>query len=63
VYKIYLLIFKRYMTIHRDTLWKSMEEFKIHTKLINVCKTRVQKTRTVVRIEGTLSSSSKIKQD
>ena len=51
------------MTIHRDTLWKSMEEFKIHTKLINVCKTRVQKTRTVVRIEGTLSSSSKIKQD
>jgi hypothetical protein len=33
-----------------------MEEFKIPTKLINVCKTCVQKTRSAVRIEGTLSS-------
>jgi len=33
-----------------------MEEFKIPTKLINMCKTCVQKTRSVVRIEGTLSS-------
>jgi len=33
-----------------------MEEFKIPTKLINMCKTRVQETRSVVRIEGTLSS-------
>jgi len=33
-----------------------MEEFKIPTKLINMCKTCVQETRSVVRIEGTLSS-------
>jgi hypothetical protein len=33
-----------------------MEEFKIPTKLINMCKTCVQKTRSAVRIEGTLSS-------
>jgi hypothetical protein len=33
-----------------------MEEFKISTELINMCKTYVQKTRSVVRIEGTLSS-------
>jgi retron-type reverse transcriptase len=33
-----------------------MEEFKIPTKLIHICKTCVQKTRSVVRIEGTLSS-------
>jgi len=32
-----------------------MKEFKIPTKLINVCKTCVQKTRSAVRIEGTLS--------
>jgi hypothetical protein len=25
--------------IHRDTLWKCMEESKIPTKLINMCKT------------------------
>jgi len=33
-----------------------MEEFKIPTKLINMCKTCSQKTRSAVRIEGTLSS-------
>jgi len=44
------------MTIHRDILWECMEEFKIPTKLINMCKTCVQKTRSVVRIEGTMSS-------
>jgi len=33
-----------------------MKEFKIPTKLINMCKICVQKTRSVVRIEGTLSS-------
>ena len=32
-----------------------MKEFKIPTKLINVCKTCVQETRSTVRIEGTLS--------
>jgi len=33
-----------------------MKEFEIATKLINMCKTCVQKTRSVIRIEGTLSS-------
>ena len=33
-----------------------MEEFKIPTELINMCKTCVWKTRSVVRIEGTLST-------
>jgi len=33
-----------------------MEEFKILTKLINMCKTCVQKARSAVRIEGTFSS-------
>jgi len=47
---------KAYDSIHRDTLWECMKEFKIPTKLINMCKTCVQKTRSVVRIEGTLSS-------
>jgi len=32
-----------------------MKEFKIPTKLINMCKTWVQDTRSGVRIEGTLS--------
>ena len=44
---------KAYDSIHRDTLWKCMEEFKIPTKLINMCKTCVQKTRSAVRIDGT----------
>ena len=42
--------------IHGDTLWECMKEFKMPTKLINMCKTCVQKTRSAVRIEGTLSS-------
>jgi hypothetical protein len=33
-----------------------MEEFKIPTKLISMCKKCVQKTRSEVRIEGILSS-------
>ena len=33
-----------------------MEEFKIPKKLINMCSACVQKTRSAVRIEGTLSS-------
>ena len=47
---------KAYYSIHRDALWKCMKEFKIPFKLINMCKTCVQKTRSAVRIEGTLSS-------
>ena len=36
----YLLIDfqKAYDSIHRDTLWECMKEFKIPTKLINICK-------------------------
>jgi hypothetical protein len=33
-----------------------MEEFRIPTKLINMHKTYIKKTRTAVRIEGTLPS-------
>jgi len=29
---------KAYDSIHRETLWKCVEEFKIATKLINTCK-------------------------
>jgi hypothetical protein len=47
---------KAYESIHRDALRKCLKEFKIPTKLINMHKTCVQKTRSVVRIEGTLSS-------
>jgi len=55
----YLLIDfqKAYDSTHRDALWKCMKELKIPTKLINMCKTCVQKTRSAVRIDGTLSSS------
>ena len=54
---------KAYDSIHRDTLWECMKEFKVPTKLINMCKTYVQKTRSAVRIEGILLSfSPKIKQ-
>ena len=42
-------------SIHGDTLWKRMEEFKIPNKSINTCTTCVQQTRRAVRIEGTLS--------
>ena len=47
---------KAYDSTHRDTLWKCMEEFTIPKKLINLCKTFAQKTKSAVRIEGTLSS-------
>jgi len=47
---------KAYDCIHRDTLWECMKEYKIPTKLINICKTCVEKTRTMVRIEGRLPS-------
>ena len=47
---------KAYDCIHRDTLWQCMEEFKIPKKLINMCKTCLQKTRSAVRIKGTLPS-------
>jgi hypothetical protein len=30
-------------SIQRDAMWKCMEEFKIPTKLINMCKTSVKK--------------------
>ena len=30
---------KAYDSIRRDALWKCMKEFKISTKLINMCKT------------------------
>ena len=30
---------KAYESIHRDTLWECMKDFKILTKLINMCKT------------------------
>jgi hypothetical protein len=53
---------KAHDSIHRDALWACMKEFKIPTKLINICKTCVQKTRSAVRIEGTLSSFKKKKQ-
>ena len=47
---------KAYDSTHRETLWECMKEFKIPTKLITMCKTCVQKTRNVVRKQGTLSS-------
>ena len=47
---------KAYDFTHTDMLWKCMEEFKIPKKLINICRTCIQKTRSAVRIEGTLSS-------
>ena len=52
---------KAYDSIHTDMLWKCKEEFKIPKKLINMCKTCVQKTRSAVRLEGTLSSFSENK--
>ena len=45
---------KVYNSIHRDALWKCMEEFKIPTKLINMRKICVQETRSAVRIGGTV---------
>jgi hypothetical protein len=63
VYNTYLLIFERYVTVHRDMLWKYMEEFKIPTNLINMSKTCVHKKRSAVRIDRTLSSFFIIRQD
>jgi len=40
-------------SLHRDSLWKCMKEFTIPTKLIKMCKTCVQETRSAVRIEET----------
>jgi len=54
-HKCHLLTLKRHMTLHIVTLWKCVEEFKIPTKLINMCRT-CTKTKSAVRIEGTLSS-------
>ena len=60
---LFIDIQKAYDSIHRDAQWECMKEFKVPTKLINMCKTYVQKTRSVVRIEGTLLLfSPKIKQ-
>jgi hypothetical protein len=53
---------KAYDCIHTNALWKCMEEFETPTKLINIYKTCVQKTRSAVTIEGMLSSFLKIKQ-
>ena len=44
------------MTLYIDTPRECMKKFKIPTKLINMCKTCVQKTRSAVRMERTLSS-------
>jgi len=41
------------MTVNGDKLWECIKEFRIPIKLINMCKTCVQKTRSAVRIEGT----------
>ena len=61
---MYNLDFKKaYYSLHKGILQKCMEEFKIPKKLINICKTGVQKTRSADRIEETLSSSFKNKQD
>jgi hypothetical protein len=46
---------KAYDSTQRDAMWKCMEGFEIPTKLINMCKTCVQKARSAVRIEETLS--------
>ena len=47
---------KAYDFILRDTLWERTEGFRIPKKLISMCKTYVQKARSAVIIEGTLSS-------
>ena len=57
MYNILFIDFqKAYDSIHTHMLWKCMEEFKIPKKLINMCKTCAQKTRSAVRTEGKLSS-------
>jgi len=63
VHYLFIDFQKAYYSIHTDALWKCIKEFKIPTKLTNMCKTCVQKARSAVRIEGTaLSSFLKIKQ-
>jgi hypothetical protein len=52
---------KAYDSKHRDTLRKCIKELKIPTKLINTCKICAQKTRSLVRIEGSMSSFIKNK--
>ena len=54
-YSFFIDFRKAYDSIHRDMLWKCMEEFIIRKKLINMFKTCVHKTRSAVRIDGTLS--------
>jgi len=56
IHYLFIDLKRIYDFIHIDTLWKCMEEFKIPTKLINMCKTCIQKRRSAVRIEGALSS-------
>jgi hypothetical protein len=53
---LFIAFQKTYESIQRDTLWKCMEVFKIPSKQINMSKTCVQLTRSVVRIEGMFSS-------
>ena len=51
----YLFIdFQSHMTLHIETCYGNA--FKIPKKVINMCKTFVQKRRSAVRIEETLSS-------
>jgi len=44
-------LFIAFQKAHRATLWECMKEFKLPTKLINMCKTCAQRTRSAVRIE------------
>jgi len=57
VYNIYLLICKRHMTLYIEIHYGNVRKnLKFLLNQINMCKTCVQKTKSVVRIEGTLSS-------
>ena len=56
VHYLFIDLQKAYDSIHRDRLWKCMEDFTIPKILINMCRTYVQKARSVVRIEGTIPS-------
>ena len=53
VHDLFIDFQNAYGSLHRHTLWKSMEEFKIPK--INMCRAYVQKTISDVRVEGTLS--------
>jgi len=62
LHNIYLLIFKRRMTLYIKTRYKNVRKnLKSPPKLINTCKTCVQKTRSAVRLEETWSSFYKNK--